>query len=229
MAKGKSKSKEMILGTLVDRAVSMPYAKPMDVSNWRKQNCASEVKLAAKLLKTALKEVGAEENWSTADLVIDPGGPWWSDTLRDFFNLSKSDMDWVLQRLIRVSSRASMAIDKAWEEDLDLGSRWKWIWSQSPLIVRPGKYGSIPRISKPDFIVGVGGKRCELIDLKVTSRKLNEIDLDYFSGVLRFQEWQKVMESVGFRVDSKWILAVSSKICKLDMADRWRWLQVSDK
>lgn len=77
-----------VLGTLVDRAVCIPYAKPQvlrhgfrrhqdeDSGRWRTVAPISEdVATAAEFLVTGLTEDGERGRWSRAELALDPAGP----------------------------------------------------------------------------------------------------------------------------------------------------------
>lgn len=165
-----------IFGTLVDRAVCMPYAKPQvlrhgsrrhqdkDSRQWRTVAPISEdVAAAAKFLVTCLTEGGAKNRWSRAELALDPAGPWWAKARDDFFQLDNDDArEWILDYLEETAVFAAECIEN---EAVERG--WDWLWSQPPL-ASPGKVR--PSITQPDLVGGLDRKRIDVIDLKTTGK-----------------------------------------------------------
>src|SRR5664279_1885190 len=183
------KEKLKMLGTLVDRAVCMPYTKPKDLTRPR-QSIIGDIQLASDFLHRCFSQpenVGLDDLWSDAHLVADPAGPFWDDTVRDFYRLPETDRAWVLEKLRPTVIVARDALyDAAREEDY----RWTSLMSQ-PQLLTPGK--RVPSITRPDLIVGLGGKRIDLIDLKTTSSASRK-----YSG--KFEQWKTTLETLGFSV-----------------------------
>lgn len=208
-------SKYRQVGSFVDRAVSMPYAKPQVL--W--QGCRAtydknsrlwtpdvpipdDIAGAANFVVRTLsvdQEV-AETNWSPARLAIDPAGPWWSEPVDDFFRLTPEDRVWILERIQDAAGTvADQLFDCAKEE------RWRWLWSQPSLARwKPGK--KYPQIKRPDLVVGLVGHDCMLIDLKVTTRKLSEVEYSEDD----FLAWTAAISAMGFVVNQCWVLAADA-------------------
>ena len=98
-------NKYTLLGTLVDRAVCMPYAKPQvlrrghrrrkgDDDKWvTDASICEDIAEAAAFLVRSLESRSASRRWSKAELALDPAGPWWSKTRNDFLALSDRSQD----------------------------------------------------------------------------------------------------------------------------------------
>lgn len=208
-------TKFTVLGTLVDRALCMPYAKPQRLHRgWRtywgkhQATIADEVEEAVSFLRTALTARGARKPWSKAELAVDSAGPWWSKTRDDYLNLSNEDAGWVNDRLAPTANTAARITQQAAEDEC-----WTWLWSQ-PSFVSPGN--SLPAITRPDLVAGLSATACLLIDIKTTSGNLR--DVAYSAD--NFRTWSSNLEALGFTVDESWVLAVSSQ-----RAEAW-WLRV---
>lgn len=77
-----------VLGTLVDRAVCMPYARPQVLREGRRRrqkldgswetmtSVQEDVALAADFIVRSLQSPAAQKRWSPAELALDAGGPW---------------------------------------------------------------------------------------------------------------------------------------------------------
>lgn len=91
-------SQYTVLGTLEDRAVCMPYARPQVLREGRRRrqkidgswetiaSVREDVALAADFIARSLKSPAAQKRWSPAELALDAGGPWWAKT-RDVFSI----------------------------------------------------------------------------------------------------------------------------------------------
>lgn len=210
-------SRFSVLGLLVDRAVSMPYAKPqrldagwrVSYNNWQ-ATIQQDVDEAAAFLKRALTAKNAEYQWSKAELAVDPAGPWWSRTRDDYFALTNKDRDWIMERLAPTSRSAAASMLRYAETE-----RWDWLWSQ-PSFVKPG--GVRPAITRPDLIAGFGPSRCIIVDVKTTSHDVGNVKYSRNS----FQTWTHNLDALGFDVTGTWVLAVSSE------GDDTRWLRADN-
>ncbi|GGC55702.1 hypothetical protein IEU95_08625 [Hoyosella rhizosphaerae] len=202
--------KYAVLGTLVDRAVCMPYSKPYVLCEGIRQTWWNNVPITADIINAAdalhriLQEPTAERDWSTADFAVDPAGPWWSKTKNDFFQLSLDDQSWLLAKLVSTAARAAEAIEeKAVEE------KWTWLWSQ-PSLAMPGDH--YPQILRPDLVAGLDKDSCVLIDLKTTKDASNQFKNR--EGLKKptddFHEWSKRLKHSGFNPKRRWILSVST-------------------
>ena len=164
-------SKFTVLGTLVDRAVSMPYAKPHVLHKghrnewdkvarkWQRVTSVQEdVREAADFITRILESRNANREWSKAEIAIDPAGPWWSKTRDDYLGLDDRSMEWVLDRFGQTAGLAAKDIEaKAVDQE------WTWPWSQ-PSFATPGR--NRPSITRPELIAGLCPTQCELADLK---------------------------------------------------------------
>ena len=203
MGKGKA-SGPKVLGTLVDRAVSMPYSKPQLLRQGRriswnpdKRSIVDDAIEAAVFLQKVLTARGVKHEWSKAVLAVDPAGPWWSKTRDDFCDaLSPDDQEWVTKRLVPTVSLAAQ-----WIQDAARAERWTWLWSQ-PSFAVPGD--DIPVITRPDLVAGYSATRCLVIDLKTTSGKLDEVPW----STDRFGDWTDHLSAARFDVVGRWVLAV---------------------
>lgn len=200
-----------VLGTLVDRALCMPYAKPTRLARGISMDTntliADEVDQAAAFLLEALQDPDAAEAWSRAELSVDPGGPWWAKALSDYLGLSQREQDWVRSRLQLVASRAGAAVQEAATTEA-----WSWLWSQPPLLAPRSGHESRPRIVRPDLVAGLKGDRCLLVDLKTRGRAEAVPRGETRYGQTRaFQEWAKLLRASGHEAKEAWVLAVSSR------------------
>lgn len=212
-----------ILGTLVDRAVCMPYAKPQllqrasrrhldeDSGRWRTvATIGEDVSAAAALLVTCLKASGADQRWSRAELVLDPAGPWWAKPRDDFLRLDRDGRNWVLDRLEGTAVRAADCL-----EDQAVERGWAWLWSQ-PSFASPGKVR--PSITRPDLIGGLDRKRCDVIDLKTTCK--DDLHSTVKSGQANaFRSWATSLTAMGFTPVHCVVLVVSTS------DDRFEWIE----
>lgn len=164
-------SQYTVLGTLVDRAVCMPYARPQVLREGRRlqkldgswETMASvqeDVALAADFIVRSLKSPAAQKRWSPAELALDAGGPWWAKTRDIFFHLQEAEQEWVLDRLPPTAATAASAVESG-----SIMNDWSWLWSQ-PTLAAPGKLR--PRFRIPDLIGGLNRKECDVIDFKTT-------------------------------------------------------------
>lgn len=212
-----------ILGTLVDRAVCMPYAKPQvlrrgsrrhqdeDSGQWRTVATISEdAAAAAEFLATCLTASGANRRWSRAELALDPAGPWWAKPRDDFLKLDTDARKWVLDRLEDTAVRAAGCLE---DQAVDRG--WAWLWSQ-PSFASPGKVR--PSITRPDLIGGLDRKRCDVIDLKTTGRDdlRSTVKSDQANA---FRSWVTSLTAMGFTPVHCCVLAVSTT------DDRFEWIE----
>lgn len=219
---------QTVLGTLVDRAVCMPYAKPQvlrhgfrrhrdeDTGKWRSVAPISEdAAAAAEFLVTILTAPGADSRWSKAELTLDPGGPWWAKPRDDFFQLDDDARKWVLNRLEDTAVRAAECLEN---EAVDRG--WAWLWSQPPL-ASPGKVR--PSITQPDLIGGLDWKRCDIIDLKTTGK--DDLRSAAKSGQTQvFGSWVASLRKMGFTPERCSVLVVSTTENRYD----WIGFPVTD-
>lgn len=212
-----------VLGTLVDRAVCMPYSKPQvlrrgqrrykdDDGPWRSVATVREdVAASSAFLVECLQARGARAGWSKAALALDPAGPWWAKSQGDFFALSAGERAWVLDRLEDTADRAAGAI-----EEEAIGRKWSWLWSQASL-AKPGKLR--PSITRPDLLGGMDWKRCDLVDLKTTAQ--SDLRTMTRSGQeARFARWTEALTAMRFTPENRRVLVVSS------VDDRWEWVEV---
>lgn len=218
-------SRYSVLGTLVDRAVCMPYAKPQVLQDghrcdwigehrrWsRVATIREDVRDAARFLASSLQSPKAVEDWSEAQLSVDPAGPWWSKTLYDFLALDDRTQRWVIDRL---EVTANLAAECIQEESVE--QQWTWLWSQ-PSFARPR--GKRPRITRPDLVAGLDRHRCAIIDLKTTSRTdLSSVVAD--DQAQAFSTWSASLEAMGFWPVERWVLSVSTQ------EQRYEWIDFS--
>ena len=216
-------TRHSVLGTLVDRSICMPYAKPQvirrghrrlrDEENGAWTTVASireDVAAAAGFLHTSFEATDGTQEWSAAELAADPAGPWWSKPRDDFFALDSHDRDWVLDRLEETAHRAAACLE---DEAVDRG--WSWIWSQ-PSFAQPGKVR--PTITRPDIVAGLDWKHCDLIDLKTSSQ-------DELSRAVKpaqkkaFASWTASMRALRFCPERCLALVVSTE------TDAWEWVE----
>lgn len=213
-----------LLGTLVDRAVSMPYTYPQllrrgyrryrdEDGHWQTGPAITEdIGAAASLLLRCLCAADADGDWSSAALILDPAGPWSTKTRDEFFRLAPADQDWILDRLETTADRAAGCL----QEEADDGG-WTWLWSQ-PTFPSPGKVR--PTITRPDLVAGTDWRTCTVIDLKITSR--DELRKAVKSEHTRqFTSWVKSLRTLRFTPVLCTALIVSS------VADRWEWVEVT--
>jgi len=218
-----------ILGSLVDRAVSMPYSKPKQLEDgyrlewdaekrrvYKARSIAEDAADAAEFLQSALTDPSVEDDWSKAELAVDPAGPWWAKSRNDFCGLTPKPgaQNWVLDRLTAAVARTANAIQAAAVDE-----QWKWLWSQ-PSFAVPGK--NYPRITRPDLIAGLSPKKCLVVDLKTTSDELGGVNW----SIDDFNVWTGHLEAAGFDVVGHWVLAISTR--KEDPQDKTSWIPVPD-
>lgn len=198
MSNNNKTTQSQLLGTLVHRAVAMPFQKPQKLSferNWAQrknkevvvrlegpnESLREAVKASLKILLTDLKEVDRDmykgrfrqiEDYSLVD-VIDAGGSWWSRAAQDFAELDDDEREWVLKRLERcVLDVAKWMEREAWENN------WKWIQSEMEGTIWPDsdevETSGYSR-SRVDLVVGYQssstGRIAEAFDIKVTDEK----------------------------------------------------------
>lgn len=219
---GDDPSRYTVLGTLVDRAVCMPYSKPQvlrrgyrrfkdEEGSWTSVTTIREdVSDASEFLIEALASKRAGTAWSKAALAVDPAGPWWSKPLEDFLALVSSDRAWILDRLELTADLAAEAIE---EEAVD--RRWSWLWSQ-PSLATPGKLR--PSITRPDLLGGMDWKRCDMVDLKTTAR--DDLQAVASGQTVRFERWAQALTAMGFTPEERGVLVVSS------VDERREWVEV---
>lgn len=224
-------TKNTVLGTLVDRAVCMPYAKPTALrggcSVLTGLRIVDDVCEAADFLVEALADSDAAENWSPARLAVDPAGVWWSKPLHDFITLvddagpeggpAETAQQWVRRRLRIAARRAGEALQECAEAE-----GWQWLWSQ-PSFASPGD--RIPRIVRPDLVAGTGTKQCLVIDLKTSrARGLRGVIRDTEKQAEDFRVWARHLSGLGFEPIESWVLAVSSRArLKAENGPAARW------
>jgi hypothetical protein len=213
-------SKYKQIGTLVDRAISMPYAKPQAL--WRGCRVTydktpdvpipNDIADSADFVVSTLSvdQGKAKADWSPARLAIDPAGPWWSGPVDDFYQLTPKDRQWILKR---IQASAGIVADQLFESAKE--ERWTWLWSQ-PSLVKPGTVRR-PRITRPDLVVGLSGEECMLVDLKVTTDELSRVK--YSEG--SFDTWTAAIRGMGFIVNERWVLAADA-----NGENKPQWIQV---
>lgn len=195
-------SREVLLGKLVDRAVSMPYAKPQRLRRGHRiarGECIAildDVLDGARFLHQCFQEQAersADDGWSTARLIADPAGPWWSELVDAFRDASELEKTWVLDQLVRTAALAGEALQES-----AIGERWLWLWSQ-PALATPGfKW---PTITRPDLVAELPSRELILIDLKTTSTMA--------ASPSGFAMWKRGFEEgMGFKVSGCWRLVV---------------------
>lgn len=194
-------NRHTVLGTLIDRAVCMPYAKPQvlrggyrrfrgDDGRWQTgPSIGEDIAEAASFLVRSLWAPDIDEDWSSAALALDPAGPWWPKARNDFIGLNHEAQSWVLDHLEVTADRAAVRLQ---HEAEDRG--WSWMWSQ-PAFASPGKLR--PSITQPDLIVGTDWKRCSVIDLKTTSRDVLRAAVKS-EHKRQFASWVKSLQSQQF-------------------------------
>lgn len=214
-----------MLGTLVDRAVCMPFAKPQVLRRGHRRainedgkwvteatTIGEDVTDAVAFIVRSLESPRADRRWSKAEIALDPAGPWWSKTLDDFLALDDRAQDWVLDRLAITAEQAASCLQERAE-----AREWSWLWSQ-PSFARPGKLR--PLITRPDLVGGLDWRRCDVIDLKTTSKW----DLE---SVLKpdlqksFDDWGASLRALRFKPQHCLALVVST-----EEDDRWEWFEV---
>jgi hypothetical protein len=195
-----------VLGTLVDRAVSMPYGKPQRLLegrrySWNSRNftIVDDATQAADFLLEALTAPDVGDPWSKAELTVDAAGPWWAKSRDDFCDeLSPDQRKFVTDRLVPTVERAATALLHSAQDE-----RWTWLWSQPSFVVPGALFPAIPR---PDLVVGLSPKRCYIIDLKTTEGDLDQVPWSR----QHFDVWGDYLAAVGFDVAGRWVLAVST-------------------
>jgi hypothetical protein len=202
-------SKYKQIGTLVDRVVSMPYAKPQSLQRGCRvikdetpgMPIPNDIADSADFVVSTLSadRGRATADWSPAQLAIDPAGPWWSGPVDDFYKLTPKDRQWILDR---IQASAGAVADQLFESAKI--ERWRWLWSQ-PSLAKPGTVRR-PKITRPDLVIGLSDKECMLVDLKVTTRKLSQVE--YSENV--FDTWTAAMRGMGFIVNERWVLAADA-------------------
>lgn len=203
-----------VLGSLVDRAICMPYARPQVLQNGRRRRQKSDgswetlasiqedVANATYFISRALHSSDAQNSGSAAACLLDPGGPWWTTTRDAFFYLGEAERKWVIGRLLATTETAALGLERK-----AISENWTWLWSQPPL-VSPGQLR--PKFTYPDLIGGLGRKKCDIIDLKTTKQK------DLISAVplreqdRKFDKWRRALASMSFEPRYCWALSVSS-------------------
>jgi hypothetical protein len=184
----------------------MPFAKPQVLRGGRRGKIplSTDVGDAAKLLTVALREPGACDEWSRAQLSVDPAGPWWAKAQQDFFGLSIPHQEWILERLAPTALHAARVIETA-----AIKEGWTWLWSQ-PSLVAPGK--PRPRVTRPDLVAGIRDEKCLIIDIKTTAQEDLRKVLGWYNGrALRasFVTWRQTLTALGFDPAGSWVLSVS--------------------
>lgn len=169
-------TRESVLGTLVHRAVFMPFAKPQALTrskesivfrNGESESISDAICASANLIGIACREsldsYNENQRWrALLELIVDAGGPWWSLSATQYRGLEEKDREWILTRLGKIALRVGEWMEKtARDED------WKWIWSEVPLW---SWTVSTPETTRIDLLVGAGirGARGYAFDLKVT-------------------------------------------------------------
>lgn len=214
-------NRHTVLGTLVDRAVCMPYAKPQilrrgrrryrgEDGRWRSAATITEdVAEAASLLVKALSSRFADREWSKAELAVDPAGPWWSKPRDDFLSLGVDEREWVLDRVEDTAQHAATALEQA-----AVKRDWTWMWSQ-PSFAKPGKVR--PNITRPDIVGGLDWRHCEVIDLKTTSQG----DL---GAVVKASEQARLFASWTTSLSALRFIPVRCSVLTVSTAEmRWEW------
>ncbi|NYI66100.1 hypothetical protein [Spelaeicoccus albus] len=201
----------------------MPYAKPQvlrrghrrhrdaEDSHWKSvATIREDVGQAASFIAGSLKSRGARRAWSTAEVALDPAGPWWPKPRGDFFELDSESREWAMERLETTADRAAECLqDEAVDRD------WGWLWSQ-PSFAAPGKMR--PSITRPDLVGGLDRTRCDVLDLKITSQA------DLGPAVTEkqtksFLSWATSLRALGFAPMNCWVLAVSAT------DERYQWTE----
>lgn len=216
-------SRHSVLGTLVDRAVCMPYAKPQILRRGHRRRRDEEgghwsslatiredIERAASFIVNSLESRAARHEWSKAELALDPAGPWWSKPRDDFFGLDDESREWVLDHLEDTSDRAAERL-----QDEAVDREWAWLWSQ-PSFAAPGK--TRPSITRPDLVGGLDRTRCDILDLKTTSQD----DLGSVATTAQeksFRSWEASLKAIGFVPLNCWVLTVSAT------DDRYEWTE----
>jgi hypothetical protein len=206
---------EQLLGTFVDRAVCMPFSKVQSLRHGSLPGGApidESITEACNSLGGFLSAPDAGDEWSSAQLIVDSGGPWWSKARDDFLGLDETgdegrgqDAMWVLDHLPGAAGAAARLLDEAARDE-----RWTWMLSQ-PTFLAPGeKRRDPPRITRPDLLVGIEGNRCIIIDLKVTTKSIEFPYSGERKGKLdrAMARFTTQLEDLGFEVDSCWLLVV---------------------
>lgn len=215
-------SQYTVLGTLVDRAVCMPYARPQVLREGRRRrqkldgswetmaSVQEDVALAADFIVRSLKSPGAQERWSPAELALDAGGPWWAKTRDVFFHLQEAEQEWVLDRLPPTAATAASAVESG-----SIMNDWSWLWSQ-PTLATPGKLR--PRFRIPDLIGGVNWKECDVIDLKTTIQTDLRAAGKKMGERGQFEKWKEILSAMRFEPRNSSVLIVSS------LEDDYEWV-----
>ncbi|GAB3252496.1 hypothetical protein [Arthrobacter pigmenti] len=165
---------------------------------------------AASFIVRSLKVRGACREWSKAELALDPAGPWWSKPRDDFFGLDENCRAWILDHLETTAAQAAGCLQKKAED-----RSWTWLWSQ-PSFAFPGKLR--PSITRPDLVGGLARARCDILDLKTTSK-------DDLAAVVKddqsetFLSWAGSLSVMGFTPVQCSVLSVSTA------KDRRKWIE----
>lgn len=194
-----------VTGILIDRAVSMAFTKPQVICDGfiRKHAEASpitdEVQDAVDLLVTALEHGDLTDDWSLAEALIDPAGPWWSGPLVDFQKLRTHDRESAIAALRHHAPEAAQAL-----QELAKQQGHTWLWSQPPLATP--RTPTRPDITRPDLLAGLGATECQLIDLKYTKRSASSIRADPHLRAM-FNRWDGHLTRNRFKVTDWYVLA----------------------
>lgn len=229
-------TKFIVLGSLVDRAVSMPFTKPTILNSSGKTirgklkeetRISSEINESAGLIHNVLeflheesKHVGSpckEDRCDEARYLVDPAGYWWSALLDDFLSLE-----------ICLDSRPACSkqkpCDRHWVLDRlkpttktaareiekeAAHQEWTWLWSQPSLVKT---VAGLPKITRPDLIAGISGSGCIVFDLKTTKNidEYYESKEKYEDQKETFSDWRKLLKGQALVSNQSCALVVSS-------------------
>ncbi|MBO4145964.1 hypothetical protein QWJ06_05405 [Kocuria rhizophila] len=113
-----------VLGTLIDRAVCMPYANPQALRRGHRRrkgedgrwvteaSIREDVAAAAEFIVASLQSPEANQPWSPAALALNPAGPWWPKARNDFLALDARSQKWVLDRLTITADQAATCLQE---------------------------------------------------------------------------------------------------------------------
>lgn len=214
MRKNDQPTRSTILGTLVDRAVSMPFSRPQVLRAGHRRlhvngtwvtgtSICDDVRVAADGLSTALRSYDGGSVWPTAQFAVDANGPWGSALYEQFFDMAERDRRWVLDRLADTAETAAVYLKMRAVDD-----GWSWLWSQ-PTFAQPGKLR--PSLTRPDLVAGLDWKRCIIIDIKSTGKTCLRDAIDATTQQRTFDDWAERLRLLRFCPLEGQVLAVSTE------------------
>ena len=201
-----------VLGSLVDRAVSMPFTLPQVLRKGHRRmliegkwtTCASiaeDVGTAARLLKESLMTLAASSASRTSALV-DPAAPWRATNGVGFHELLNGEQDAIVDKLVPTALKIATHLERKAVDE-----KWAWLWSQ-PTLFKPGSM--LPATTRPDLVAGLDWKRCLIVDLKTTKQREFNSALRHKAQLEVFTTWAEHLRQLRFNPISAEVLVAST-------------------